>query len=855
MIRKTVAVVISVLMAVAICVVPASPALANDPGIWTKADGVNEITPALTEGTATFADDEAREFVHPIEWEKTPLNDETTWRGEADGADGSIPDGAINATEALAWVYSNIGSATDEDNYGVTEAWANPEKTLTQGSGDCEDMAFLLASLLKFHTNEVDIAGGDLVYAECGFLLPPDEDFHAWVFWWDASGPDWHQLDPTSGEMNHILYPALGTLWLNNEHAFGFLPGYYPGPWEPVGGYNEDDFGKIADHGFEEWDYDNPEYGGAMNNYAWSMTEFNGDLYVGTGRNCGYLMVSGWLGRLGIELPEGIVTKLTSPADMQAEIWRYRDGEWTRVHQATPGEGVGYRTMTTFNGAIYAGVGAGHGPTLMLTSIDGNTWIPVNHTGLEGSNTRGMTVHRGKLYVGTSVNGTAAIFASADPATGWTQVADFSGTPNSEVTSLKSFNGYLYASTAGTLGSGGITGFEVWRSTIYNPTNPDVLGGGHWKQVVKDGAGDSRNYWSASMEVFNAYLYVGSISLPIMTTEHPEFLLQTFKGFDLIRIDKGDNWELVAGSYPGFVGIPNDTTAERGIPISGLPAGFGNPMNFYCWSLEEHDDILYLGTLGAETFLRCLPTGVLADLLGEIFGIPVEPGQIEQMQDMLEPFAGADLWKTNDGIHWEPVTLNGFNEPHNYGIRTMFSGSLYVGTANPFVGYGCEVWQAPIPTGQSCNIAGNSKDDFFMADNVYATGSGFTPNSQVNMHVVPIRNWEQGDTIPADVSSDGMNTLTTNHNGDLLPTAIWPASLTPGGYDIVFDANQNGIYEPNYDVVDSSRLCYAGFRVSPAVGGEAYPVNKAGLMLPWIALGMAIIAGATILRRRHRAQS
>ena len=39
------------------------------------------------------------------------------------------------------------------------------------------------------------------------------------------------------------------------------------------------------------------------------------------------------------------------------------------------------------------------------------------------------------------------------------------------------------------------------------------------------------------------------------------------------------------------------------------------------------------------------------------------------------------------------------------------------------------------------------------------------------------------------------------------------------------------------------------------VGGEAYPVNKAGLMLPWIALGMAVIAGATVVLRRRRAQS
>ena len=40
----------------------------------------------------------------------------------------------------------------------------------------------------------------------------------------------------------------------------------------------------------------------------------------------------------------------------------------------------------------------------------------------------------------------------------------------------------------------------------------------------------------------------------------------------------------------------------------------------------------------------------------------------------------------------------------------------------------------------------------------------------------------------------------------------------------------------------------------PPVGGEAYPINKAGLILPLIALGMAVIAGGFVVLRRRRAQ-
>jgi hypothetical protein len=462
---------------------------------------------------------------------------------------------------------------------------------------------------------------------------------------------------------------------------------------------------------------------------------------VGTGRNTGYIMFSRfWPG----VVPEGIVTPIADPTagaeeylqfleDMEAEIWRYRGGDWECVHQAETvmipnpepppddipfPEGVGYRAMTTFNGAIYAGV-CGFGDLLgievpsplILTSPSGDpgTWQPVNDTGLEGTNTRGMTVHNGKLYVGTSIGdpARAAVFASADPANdGWTKVADFAGTTNTEVIGLKGFNDCLYLTTQGTLDldTGAVYGFEVWRSTVEDPGEPDVLTGGDWKQIVTEGAGDSRNYWGASMEVLGDYLYVGSISLPIFDGA----LAQTFKGFELIRVDKDDDWELVIGSYPEFVGIPNSTTAERGIPISGLPAGFGAPLNFYCWSLEEYDGVLYLGTLDLSSLLSCLPVEVLAGTFD------LSQQQIAQMQEMIAPFAGADLWKTRDGITWEPASLDGLGNPHNYGFRTMVSGSLYVGTANPYVGQGCQVW-AGLPPGPTVTWNFPSTSDVFLA--------------------------------------------------------------------------------------------------------------------------------------------
>ena len=43
-------------------------------------------------------------------------------------------------------------------------------------------------------------------------------------------------------------------------------------------------------------------------------------------------------------------------------------------------------------------------------------------------------------------------------------------------------------------------------------------------------------------------------------------------------------------------------------------------------------------------------------------------------------------FRTPDGVNWDPVTLTGFENPYNYGVRTLESTpwGLFVGTANPF---------------------------------------------------------------------------------------------------------------------------------------------------------------------------
>ena len=54
--------------------------------------------------------------------------------------------------------------------------------------------------------------------------------------------------------------------------------------------------------------------------------------------------------------------------------------------------------------------------------------------------------------------------------------------------------------------------------------------------------------------------------------------------------------------------------------------------------------------------------------------------------------ADSDLYKTQDGVTWHRVTLDGFGDVRNCGFRTMESvgADLYIGTTNPFDGL--EAW-------------------------------------------------------------------------------------------------------------------------------------------------------------------
>lgn len=480
-------------------------------------------------------------------------------------------------------------------------------------------------------------------------------------------------------------------------------------------------------------DINNPD-NAMQNNYAWSMTELGDYLYVGTARNILYSIFANQV--IG-DIPPPKELTPNDPVN-RGEIWRYKmDGseEWQRVYTTPDDNNLGFRFMITYTPpggvpTIYAGalslpnipgLSASTLPNFdvpdlfMVQSTDGENW-EILDTDILGFSTRYMTEHNGKLYMGAlPLMGQAdtQLFVTENPANGWEPIS-VNGNPNSNprgnVDLLLSFNNHLY------VGTGRKEGFELWRTCGIEPEQ------NNWVLVVDKGAGDARNEHPWAIEVFKNHIYIGTAIEAAVLTLDPDRQLVSPKGFDVIRVDKQDNWELIVGGKPVVPTEP--TTGTRGTALSRFSSGFGNFTNAYCWQIRAQGDHLYLGTFSwsvlIPSFIRLLPDIFGDQLTGNptvdkatiLDGIKMLAQQFPKLQyidfdKLLDALAnlitklgswtfGFDLWRSRDGVYWFPVSLNGLGNQHNYGVRMLYlaqNGKLYLGTANPFDGL--EVWVKP----------------------------------------------------------------------------------------------------------------------------------------------------------------
>ena len=444
-------------------------------------------------------------------------------------------------------------------------------------------------------------------------------------------------------------------------------------------GLRKSDFKLVASGGF----------GDGCNSYTHSMAWFRDRLYVTTMRNNFALMRA----RLAIGLHTWPVETPLDPydLDMRAEIWAYepRSGMWERVvkspmiigsHGRSIARDISYRSIAVHQGpnearsALYVGTwcpARGPGP-LILRTEDGRHFEPTCEPGLVGlpvTTIRALVSFKGRLYTtpagsrggNTNVSGHAIVYESRNPAAGrWIPVSDygFGDLENKSLHEMCAFGDHLYVGTFNN------NGFQLWRSDCEG-TPPY-----RWEKILERGAWRGPlNQIALSLYPFKGALYVGT------GIQGGGIDRQNNIGpgaAELMRVNPDGSWDLL-------VGTPRDTPHGFKEPLSGRGPGFDKVFNGYFWRMCEHQGWLYMGTFEWSSVLGYVKRSNFKGAFGRVLA-HVGP------QSVLEYQSGFDLYRSNDGENWLPVTVNGFENPYNMGLRTLESTpyGLFVGTANPW---------------------------------------------------------------------------------------------------------------------------------------------------------------------------
>jgi|SRR5580658_1102853 hypothetical protein len=444
-------------------------------------------------------------------------------------------------------------------------------------------------------------------------------------------------------------------------------------------GLSKSDFNLIAFGGF----------GDGCNSYTHSMAWFNDRLYVTTMRNNFALMRA----RLSLGLHSWPVETPSDPfeLDMRAEIWSYDPSTdvWNRVlkspmivgsHGKEIARDISYRSICVYKSpyapkpSLYVGTwcpARGPGP-LILRSEDGRHFESTCEPGLVGlpvTTIRALVPFKGRMYTtpagsrggNTNVSGHAVVYESRDPARGgWHPVSEFGfgDLGNKSLHEMCAFGDHLYV---GTLNH---NGFQVWRSTCEG-RQPYT-----WEMILQRGAWRGPlNQIALSMYPFKGALYIGT---GIQGGGIDKANKIGPGASELIRLYEDKSWDLV-------VGASRDTPDGHKEALSGRGPGFDKMFNGYFWRMCEHDGWLYLGTFEWSSLLSYIKRDAFKGVFGRLLGY-VGPHNVLKYQ------SGFDLYRTNDGDNWVPVTNNGMGNPYNMGLRTLESTphGLFIGTANPW---------------------------------------------------------------------------------------------------------------------------------------------------------------------------
>ena len=159
---------------------------------------------------------------------------------------------------------------------------------------------------------------------------------------------------------------------------------------------------------------------------------------------------------------------------------------------------------------------------------------------------------------------------------------------------------------------------------------------------------------------------------------------------------------------------------------------------------------------------------------------------------------GFDLYVSEDGVNFEPITVDGFGDPYNYGGRIIIPSEhgLFVATANPF--NGLQVWRVD-PIGNELFING-PREAFLSADDVivvtalvYNAGEGDILSLKHNGNIVEATLVKRGATRAlTDISWDNEIIATPETDWKSYAVTEKQTEYTADIYDVVITPIASG---------------------------------------------------------------
>lgn len=194
------------------------------------------------------------------------------------------------------------------------------------------------------------------------------------------------------------------------------------------------------------------------------------------------------------------------------------------------------------------------------------------------------------------------------------------------------------------------------------------------------GFGRNENQYIWRMADYNGKLYVGTFDTSSLLEP-----IGQFANGNLLSMSPSE-WSALIGYVKAFIELQGNSTQTAAASLESDNAA-SLAYLFNNFSVAEIANMMMNFSVSSVNAKSASQTELaLVSLWNTLEGF------MECAGYMKDATRGFDLYVSEDGVNFEAITIDGFGDPYNHGLRTFaaMDDGLMIGTANPF--YACQVW-------------------------------------------------------------------------------------------------------------------------------------------------------------------